>query len=364
MSHPPDPPPSDESPPNRPKRITSVLRAVISLGIVAGIFVGVLPKIADYGEVWNTITAMTWLELTSLGLIALWNVVTYWFVMVASMPRLKYSQAAIVNQASTAISNTLPGGGAIGVGVTYSMYTSWGFTKPEIARAVVVSGIWNNFMKLGFPIVALALLAVEGGVSAALLIASLFGLSLLIGAIVSFGLVLRSDRLARNLGDWLGRLLSRARALLKKAPVTTMGESTARFRTDTVELLSARWFGLTLASLVSHASLYVVLLVALRHVGVGQEEVTWITILAAFAFVRLISALPITPGGIGVVELGYVAALTIGLGDDLKAQVVAAVLVFRFLTFFLPIPAGAAAYTYWRRSKRWRQSTTDGFTVS
>ena len=81
----------------------------------------------------------------------------------------------------------------------------------------------------------------------------------------------------------------------------------------------------------------------------------WITVLASFAFVRLISALPITPGGVGVVELGYVASLTVGLDESQRASVVAAVLVFRFLTYFLPIPAGVVAYLYWRGNTSWRQ---------
>lgn len=351
--------PTEQAEESRSKRVWKVIRGLVSLAIVVGIFVGVLPKIANYGDVWDTIAAMTWLELVTLVLIAVWNVVTYWFVMVAAMPGLRYPQAAVVNQASTAISNTLPGGGAIGVGVTYAMYTSWGFTKGQIARSVVVSGIWNNFMKLGFPVIALALLAVAGDVSPALLVASLLGVGVLVGAVVAFGLTLRSDRLARAIGDWLGRLVSKARALFRKPPVASMGESASHFRSDTVELLGSRWIGLTLASLVSHGSLYIVLLVALRHVGVGQEEVGWITILAAFAFVRLISALPITPGGVGVVELGYVAALTIDLPEELRAQVVAAVLVFRFLTFFLPIPTGAAAYAYWRGNKSWRKAPAE-----
>jgi len=113
---------------------------------------------------------------------------------------------------------------------------------------------------------------------------------------------------------------------------------------------------LTAATLLSHFSLYLVLLVALRHVGVSQEELSWITVLAAFAFVRLISALPITPGGVGVVELGYAAVLTIGLDDMTSAQVVAAILVFRAITYFLPIPLGVLSYGIWRWNKSWRLS--------
>lgn len=335
------------------------LRGLLSLAIVVGIFVGVLPRIANYSDVWATIADMTWLELTSLLGVALWNIVTYWFVMVAALPGLSYPQAAVVNQASTAISNTLPGGGAIGVGVTYAMYTSWGFSNAEIARSVVVSGVWNTFMKLGFPVIALALLALEGDVASALIAAAVIGVLVLLGAVGAFALVLRSDQMARRVGRLIGTALSALRRLVRKGPVTTIPDSASRFRTDTVDLLQTRWLGLTVAALISHGSLFVVLLIALRHVGVSQEELSWITVLASFAFVRLISALPITPGGVGVVELGYAASLTVGMNAAMSAQVVAAILVFRFLTYFLPVPLGAAGYAYWRTKSSWRAAEVD-----
>jgi len=107
---------------------------------------------------------------------------------------------------------------------------------------------------------------------------------------------------------------------------------------------------------VSHVSLYLVLLVALRHVGVSQEELSWISVFAAFAFIRLISALPITPGGVGVVELGYAAVMTIGLDDITSAQVVAAILVFRAVTYLLPIPLGLISYIIWRLNSTWKMT--------
>jgi putative heme transporter len=73
-------------------------------------------------------------------------------------------------------------------------------------------------------------------------------------------------------------------------------EGAVRFRADAVALLRRRWHWLTLATLVSHLSLFLVLLLALRHVGVGESQVSWVEVLAAFAFVRLLSAFPITPG--------------------------------------------------------------------
>ena len=231
-----------------------VVQALISLAIIVGIFVGVMPLIADYGDVFDTILAMTSLELGSLVLVGLWNLATYWFVLVAALPGLRLREAAVVNQASTAVSNTLPAGGAIGVGVSIAMLTSWGFTIAAIGRSAVVTGIWNNFVKLGMPVLALALLALEGGVTAPRLTAAVVGIGVLVAAIVIFGLILKSDRLARAIGRWLGSVVDWARKLLRKKPTGDWGDRASAFRTDTIGLLRHRWIWLTLATLLSHGS--------------------------------------------------------------------------------------------------------------
>lgn len=336
-----------------------IVQALISLVIVVGIFGGVMPLIADYGDVFETIRAMTGLEVGSLVLIGLWNLVTYWFVLTTALPGLRLREAAVVNQASTAVSNTMPGGGVIGVGVSIAMLTSWGFRIGSIGRSAVVTGIWNNFVKLGMPVFALALLALEGGITPTRLLAAGVGIAVLVGTVAVFALLLRSDRMARAIGRGVGRIVDRARRLLRKEQVGGWEERSSTFRSETIGLLRHRWLWLTITTLVSHVSLYLVLLVALRHVGVSQEDLSWIAVLAAFAFVRLISAVPLTPGGVGVVELGYAAVMTIGLDDITSAQVVAAVLVFRAVTYLLPIPLGLISYVTWRGNRSWKMTEED-----
>ena len=91
----------------------------------------------------------------------------------------------------------MPGGGALGVGVTMTMQRSWGIPVSETALAMVVSGVWNNFVKLGLPVVALALLALERRAPARRSSSpSLIGLAVLAVAIGLFALLLRSEHMA------------------------------------------------------------------------------------------------------------------------------------------------------------------------
>jgi uncharacterized protein (TIRG00374 family) len=328
---------------------TAVVRGGVSLAIVAAIFYGLL-RDTDLGEVGRAVADMTPLELSGLVLVTVWNTVTYWLVLQSALPGLSLRQAAISSTTSTAVSNTVPGGAAFGIVTTTAMYASWGFPGPAIARAVVVTGVWNTFVKLGMPVVALALLAITDEAGAGLVTAALAGVLVLGLAVAVFALMLRSDELARRVGHLLSVVANRALRVVRRGPVADWGAAAVRFRRDTIGLLHDKWVPLTVTTLISHVSLYIVLLVALRDVGVSESEVSWAEVLGAFTFVRLLTALPITPGGVGVVELGLTAALVVAGGD--QSQVVAAVLVFRGLTYLVPVPFGALTYVLWRREDR------------
>ena len=113
---------------------------------------------------------------------------------------------------------------------------------------------------------------------------------------------------------------------------------------------------------MGHFSLYLVLLLALRNIGVSDGEVTWAEVLAVFAFTRLATAIPLTPGGLGVIELALTTGLVAAGGNE--DQVVAAVLVYRFLTYVLPIPLGVLSYVFWRRNTSWRRAPEPAIPVA
>jgi uncharacterized protein (TIRG00374 family) len=329
--------------------VRRVASALVSLALIAGIFLYVLPQVADFGDVWAAARDMTWIEVASLALAAAWNITTYLLVMVAVLPGLTYWQAFVVGQSSTAIATALPAGSALGVGVTYMMYSSFGRSGEEIGLAAVLTGLWNNFVKLGLPVVALAILAVTGTADGAQAATAVIGLGLLLAAVGTFALMLRSDALARRVGAAGGRVATRLRRLVRRPAVSGWDEAAVRFRGDTIDLLRERWRRLTVVTVLSHLSLFAVLLLALRHMDVSGAQVSWPEALAAFAVVRLVTALPITPGGVGPVELLLVGALVLAGGA--RAGVVAAVLIYRFLTLVVQVPIGGISYLLWRRRR-------------
>jgi hypothetical protein len=84
------------------------------------------------------------------------NLISYWVVVVLATPGLTYPQAGVLTQSTTAVANSVPAGGAIALGLTYTILSSWGFSKSRATVSIVVTGIWNNFVKLGTPILAIA----------------------------------------------------------------------------------------------------------------------------------------------------------------------------------------------------------------
>jgi putative heme transporter len=324
-----------------------IIQVAGSLVLIAVIFYFLFKKI-DPTQVWDAITSMTWLELSTLALLAIWNLCTYAFVWMAVTPGLSFGHAMEMTQSTTAVANTVPGGSAIGIGMTYSMLGSWGYSRSKSTTAVLVSGVWNSFIKLGMPVLAVALVALQGGATGGRVTAALLGIAGLVGSIVVFAMILRSEEIARRFGLLAGRVASRALRLVRRPPVHGWELATVKFRGRTIELVGHRWGSITLTSLVSHLSLYLVLLVALRDVGVSDDQVGWAEVLAVFAFARLATAIPFTPGGVGFVEAVLIGGMTAAGGD--RAEVTAAVLVYRALTWGLPIVVGVVTYLWWRRS--------------
>ncbi|MGY1633487.1 YbhN family protein [Geodermatophilus sp. SYSU D01186] len=322
-------------------------RTVLALAVVLAVFAGVLPRMADYSAAWDLVRGMTATGTVVVAGTALVNLFSYAPLWMAAMPGLTLPRAVLSDQASTAVANTVPIGFAVGVGTNVAIFHSFGFSAGEITRGVALTGVWNNLVKLGMPALALAGVALVGDVGTGLGLAALAGSAVLLAGVAALVLVVGNRAAAAVLASAAERLSGRVARALRRPPPSGWVAATERFRLESRDLVRARWPHLTAAAVVSHGALFLVLLACLRTVDRQGADVPWLVVLAVFSITRLVTIVPITPGAMGVAELSYVAGLTaVGVGAPAATGTV---LLFRFLTWFLPIPLGAAMWLLWSR---------------
>jgi uncharacterized protein (TIRG00374 family) len=323
---------------------------VASLALIAAIFGFALPHFASYRSVWASVDAMTWWQALLVAAAAAASMISTWVMICAVLPSIRLREAAVVNLGSNAVANTLPAGGALGLGVSWAMLSSWGVGTAEYVLYTLVSGIWNVFARLGLPVLALLLLVTATRPDAILIAAAATGLAFLAVVVAGLCLFLRSESFALRAGQVLERVAAIGYRLVRRQPARQLGESLLGFRDRAAALLTARGWWISATTTASQLTLWLVLLACLRGTGLSQAQVSWQTSLAAFAFVRLLTALPLTPGGVGITELGLVGILAEGADHRVSAQVTAAVLLYRAVTYLPPIPLGALACLAWRHA--------------
>lgn len=328
-------------------RVKAYAGHAFALALVVGVFAFVLPRVADYGEVWDQLTGVSNGGLAVLLVTAIVNLGTFGPPWMAALPGLSFLHALVMSQASTAAASVLPGGDAVGIALSSSMLRRWGFTVEQVTVGSAATTVWNVFANVIFAVTAAGLLALAGESHALLTTLALVGALAVLLAIVLFAVALHDDGKARVIGALLQRLWNRVARLLRRRPASGWDERLVGFRREAVGLLARRWLPLSLATLAGHLTVFGVLFAALRAVGVTSAEVSLAESFAAWSLIRIITTVPLTPGGLGVVELGLTGALVTFGGH--QAKVVAAVLLYRVLTYVPPIATGGICLLVWRR---------------
>jgi len=322
-----------------------ILGAAVGLAVVAFVFAYVLPKIADYGAVWAVVRDLSWWWIVALVVASALFILSDGLPWITVLPGLSFGNALRMDLAGSALSQALPGGAAVNAATQFGMLKSWGYEGRPVVLAVSLTSIWNQFAVYGFPILALVWLSFEGGHDGMLETVAAIALGVFLALAAGLAVVLSSERLARRTGDKAAAAANWIRGVFHKSPVGWGGDALVQFRSEANELLRNRWPALTVTTLVNQLTVFVVLVLALRAEGVGPSQVSLAEAFAAWSLVRALGSIPITPGGLGIVEVALSGAL-VGFGAG-HAQAVAATLVYRFLTVVPSIVLGlASAATY------------------
>jgi uncharacterized membrane protein YbhN (UPF0104 family) len=263
-----------------------------------------------------------------------------------ALPGLGFLKALRMTQASTAFSLLVPGGAPVGMAASFAMLRSWDFARSPVALAVALTGIWNQLSVFVFPIIAVAFLAAEGAGSGSIAILASIGVMVFVAITASLAAVFARPKLAYQVGELARRSASWFYRLRRNQAPSWGGDAVIRFRSEALELLRRRWLALTVTTLANQLTGYLMLELSLRAVGISRADVSLAESFAAWSIGRLLVSLPLTPGGIGLVELGLTGTL-IGFGGP-NAKVVTGVLVYRALSILPTLMLGLLTAATWR----------------
>lgn len=330
--------------------VSRLLLAALVASVGAAV-VALLPRLA--GTSWAAIGSTTagigvgwW---TALAVVWAAGIVAHSLVLTSSMRGLSTRRALSLNLAGSALANAIPLGGPASVGLTTAMARSWGFGSVAWTAFLAVSNVWNFAARaaLGF-----------GGITVWALVdpsypySRVLGLGGLAGTVLVLGLLAISAR--HSSMGWLGWAVGRAADRVdrwRSRPDRTARERLPawllRVRKVGVDMVSRRWRSLTVGMFGYLVLLCLLLDLCLRAL---HESQTVLVVVAAVGIERMLSLVPVSPGGAGFTESG-VATVLIVSGSD-AAVAVSAALVYRLFTFALEIPVGGVVAAAWALTRR------------
>jgi uncharacterized protein (TIRG00374 family) len=263
-------------------------------------------------------------------------------------------RAVTIHDVGTAVSKGVPLGGAGGTAMRWTIARDSGVGSTRFASMLIAYGIATSFVSWLMPFGALLIDLTQRSATATD-IAILAVIAAAVTTSATFWMiVLRSERLegwaARRIRSMWSKTAGRIASLDAHDPAGSVAE----VRRELLQIALRPW-SLLGRTVLAQLCGSVILLVALRSLGVGDElEAT--EFFRVFFITHLLGTFAPTPGGIGVMEAGATGALVAAGVDTTTA--LAGVLIYRFLTYVLPIMFGAGLYLVWRvRSSRSRPAT-------
>jgi uncharacterized protein (TIRG00374 family) len=337
------PSPGDKS----KQRRNTIIQAVVAVAVLVIVFGVILPEVIDYEQVGQILRET---EPWQIGVLLLAGLVVYvpegWLYAIL-LPGIGLWRGMQTWVASTAVASTLP---AIDLVTRFGMYRSYGATTEASMLSVFLTGVFDNFVKFSLPVIGVLLLALLGieDIDPLPVVAVIAAVILIATAVVVVGAV-RSEAFTRRLAAFLQRVANWVLTKVKKNPLENVSERVVGVRDSAIELVKRSWRKALFASALGKLWTFVILLIAIRIVGIDEETLPTLGVFIVWSIVLLLQSIPITPGGIGIAAIGFVGLFTAAIGDQYSDQIAAAVVLYRLAQWALPIVIGWIVVFAWRR---------------
>lgn len=314
--------------------------AALVLGGVA-LYVLLPSLLAVFGS-WRSLSHLDWpfaalvLACEAASFLCLWEL-----DRIALRTR-RWAPVVAAQLVGNAAGRLFPGGGATATAVSASMLSQAGVDTGEAAAAFGTSTLLQLATTFALPVLALPAIVGGAPVAHSLATAAYLGAAAFVLLLGAGALVLATDRPLVLVGRATQRLLNRT--VRRQNPLNDLPQRLLAARDFVRSTLGERWKGALLAAAGNTGFDYLALLAALRAVGASPRPSL---VLLAYTAAEVLALVPATPGGLGFVEAGLVG--TLRLAAIPAAGALTATLLYRIVAFWLPLPAGGAAYVLFRR---------------
>jgi len=321
---------------------------VLVLGAVS--LYGLAPQLVDVWSQLPGLTSIGWGGLTIMVALELCSFASAWALHRVALPGLRWFAAATTQLSSNAVSRSVPGGAAMGAGLSVKMWTAAGVDLGNAAGALAATSIISTGTLFLLPFVALGVAALGAPIPENLTVVAA-GAGVL--AVLLFGggtLLLANDRAANASARFVERLTGFVARRVERHGLTA--DDLLGRREELVEALGPRWHRALAASVGNWTFDYAALAAALVLLDTNPR---FSLVMMAYGAAAVLAMIPITPGGLGFVEAGLTSLLTIA-GIPASSALLAT-LAYRIVSYWLPLVLGPIAWALFRR--RYHQPKLD-----
>jgi uncharacterized protein (TIRG00374 family) len=301
-----------------------------------------LPSLLAVFGSWRSLSHLDW----PFAILALACEVTSWVCLWAvdriALHTRAWFPVAAAQLTGTAVGRILPGGGATATATATAMLRRAGVAEPDEAVAAFgVAAVLQMATTFALPVLALPAMLGGAAINHSLETAAYLGIAMFVALVVAGVAAFASDAPLNVVGRAIQSLLNAT--VRRHRPVTGLPQRLLGDRDSVRAAVGAQWKTVVWAAAGNTAFDYFALLAAVRAVGADPHPSL---VLLAYTAAELLALVPFTPGGLGFVEAGLVGALT--LAGVPSGDALAATLLYRIVAYWLPLPAGGAAYLLFR----------------
>lgn len=338
------------SPP--PRRIRNrILKFVGILVVVALLYYSLfvlLPSELDWATVWADLQALTGGQIAALVASGLLAIVALGWTSKASLPGLSLYQGTESSATSQLSAFVFPP--PADMAIRFAMYRTYGFSDEQSAVAVLIAMVARYAMVVVMPLIGMALVIIAG-------LADWSALWWFLGIGTVFGLLLwvvlrvvHSDAAAHRVGAWLQRVAARVIHWFHRTPPTDLEDSVVDFGRRTQDTLDRNGRSLVISNVGWGLSNALVMLLCLRFSSVSSDSVPLAAVVLTAGLMMAINMLPIP--GKDALAVSWIATI-LGLTSSTDiSNLGTAMLLYRLVTWILPMPVGAVFFLLWRSRVR------------